>query len=119
MEYIGLNELIGRALQEDIGHGDITTLSLIPHDMQASGIFVAKSAGVLAGLNVSRAVYRYLEPDSTFETFKSDGDNLAAGDVIARVTGKAATLLTGERVALISCSDFPGLPARPGVWQTL
>ncbi|MBP8820161.1 MAG: nicotinate-nucleotide diphosphorylase (carboxylating), partial [Syntrophomonadaceae bacterium] len=58
MEYIGLNELIGRALKEDIGHGDITTESLIPEGMQASGVFVAKSAGILAGINVSRAVFR-------------------------------------------------------------
>lgn len=112
MEYIELNELIGRALQEDIGHGDLTTGSLIPDEMQASGIFVAKSAGILAGINVSRAVYHYLEPGSTFETFKSDGDTLAAGDIIARVTGKAATLLTGERVALNFLQRLSGIASK-------
>ena len=112
MEYIGLNELIGRALQEDIGHGDITTESLIPEGMQASGVFVAKSAGILAGINVSRAVFRYLEPGITFETFKTDGDTLAAGDVIARVTGKAATLLTGERVALNFLQRLSGIATK-------
>ena len=112
MEYIGLNELIGRALQEDIGHGDLTTASLIPYEMQASGVFVAKSAGVLAGINVSRAVFRYLEPGSTFEPFKTDGDTLVAGDVIARVTGKAATLLTGERVALNFLQRLSGIASK-------
>jgi nicotinate-nucleotide pyrophosphorylase (carboxylating) len=112
MDYIGLNELIHRVLQEDIGHGDLTTESLIPNEMQASGIFIAKSVGVLAGINVSRAVYRYLEPGSTFETFKSDGDTLAAGDVIARVTGKAATLLTGERVALNFIQRLSGIASK-------
>lgn len=112
MEYIGLNELIARALEEDIGHGDLTTGSLIPDEMQASGIFVAKSAGILAGINVSRAVYSYLETGSTFETFKSDGDILAAGDVIARVTGKAATLLTGERVALNFLQRLSGIASK-------
>ena len=112
MEYIGLNELIGRALKEDIGHGDITTESLIPEGMQASGVFVAKSAGILAGINVSRAVFRYLEPGITFETFKTDGDTLAAGDVIARVTGKAATLLTGERVALNFIQRLSGIASK-------
>jgi len=112
MEYIGLNELIGRALKEDIGHGDITTESLIPEGMQASGVFVAKSAGILAGINVSRAVFRYLEPGITFETFKTDGDTLAAGDVIARVTGKAATLLTGERVALNFLQRLSGIATK-------
>jgi len=113
MEYIGLNELIDRALQEDIGHGDITTESLIPEGMQASGVFVAKSAGILAGINVSRAVFRYLESGITFETFKTDGDTLAAGDVIARVTGKAATLLTGERVALNFLQRLSGIATKP------
>ena len=112
MEYIGLNELIGRALKEDIGHGDITTESLIPEGMQASGVFVAKSAGILAGINVSRAVFRYLESGITFETFKTDGDTLAAGDVIARVTGKAATLLTGERVALNFLQRLSGIATK-------
>ncbi|NLX03192.1 MAG: carboxylating nicotinate-nucleotide diphosphorylase [Syntrophomonadaceae bacterium] len=112
MEYIGLNELIDRALQEDIGHGDITTESLIPEGMQASGVFVAKSAGILAGINVSRAVFRYLESGITFETFKTDGDTLAAGDVIARVTGKAATLLTGERVALNFLQRLSGIATK-------
>ena len=114
MKYIGLNELIARALQEDIGHGDLTTLSLIPEEMQASGVFVAKSAGVLAGINVSRAVYHYLEPGSTFETYKSDGNTLTAGDVIARVTGKAATLLTGERVALNFLQRLSGIATKTG-----
>ncbi len=112
MEYIGLNELIARALEEDIGHGDLTTGSLIPDEMQASGIFVAKSAGILAGINVSRAVYGCLETGSTFETFKSDGDILAAGDVIARVTGKATTLLTGERVALNFLQRLSGIASK-------
>jgi len=112
MDYIGLNELIHRVLQEDIGHGDLTTESLIPNEMQASGIFIAKSAGILAGINVSRAVYRYLEPGSTFEIFKSDGDTLAAGDVIARVAGKTTTLLTGERVALNFLQRLSGIASK-------
>lgn len=112
MKYIGLNELIARALQEDIGHGDLTTLSLIPEEMQASGIFMAKSAGILAGINVSRAVYHYLEPGSTFEIFKTDGDTLTADDIIARVTGKAATLLTGERLALNFLQRLSGIASK-------
>ncbi len=112
MEYTELNELIHRALQEDIGHGDLTTESLIRNEMQASGVFVAKSGGILAGINVSQAVYHYLEPGSTFETFKTDGDTLVAGDVIARVIGKAATLLTGERVALNFLQRLSGIASK-------
>ncbi|MGI5911240.1 MAG: carboxylating nicotinate-nucleotide diphosphorylase [Syntrophomonadaceae bacterium] len=112
MEYIGLKDIIKRALQEDIGHGDLTTMSLIPEDMQASGVFVAKSKGVLAGIQVSRAVYQYLEPDINFIMFKNDGDTLEANDLIARVTGKAMTLLTGERVALNFLQRLSGIASK-------
>ncbi|MGS0763236.1 carboxylating nicotinate-nucleotide diphosphorylase [Syntrophomonas curvata] len=112
MEYIRLNELIAWALAEDIGHGDLTTASLIPDEMQASGVFVAKSPGVLAGINISEAVYRYLDPGIKFEAFKTDGETLAKGDIIARVTGKAATLLTGERVALNFLQRLSGIASK-------
>lgn len=112
MEYIGLNELIAMALEEDIGHGDLTTASLIPDEMQASGVFVAKSPGVLAGINVSKAVYLYLDSEIKFEIFKTDGETLAAGDIIARVTGKAATLLTGERLALNFLQRLSGIASK-------
>jgi nicotinate-nucleotide pyrophosphorylase (carboxylating) len=112
MEYMGLNELIARALAEDIGHGDLTTASLIPADLQASGVFIAKSPGVLAGIDVSRAVYTYLDPDTAFEAFKTDGDTLAKGDIIAKVSGKASVLLTGERVALNFMQRLSGIASK-------
>ena len=112
MDYLELNQLIGRALQEDIGHGDLTTASLIPDDMQATGVLVAKNSGVLAGINIARAVYLYLDPGIKFESFKIDGDTLASGDIIARVTGKASTLLTGERVALNFLQHLCGIATK-------
>jgi nicotinate-nucleotide pyrophosphorylase (carboxylating) len=112
MEYIRLNELIAWALAEDIGHGDLTTASLIPDEMQASGVFTAKSAGVLAGINICQAVYLYLDPEVKFEPFKTDGETLVKGDIIARVTGKAATLLTGERVALNFLQHLSGIASK-------
>lgn len=112
MEYLELNQLIGRALQEDIGHGDLTTASLIPDDMQATGVLAAKQSGVLAGINIARAVYQYLDPGIQFESFKTDGDTLENGDIIARVTGKATTLLTGERVALNFLQHLSGIASK-------
>jgi len=112
MEYFGLNEIIERALKEDIGHGDLTTKSLISEDMQAAGVFVAKSPGILAGIKVACEVFKYLEPEIKFEYFKTDGDTLAPGDIIARVTGKAATLLTGERVALNFLQRLSGIASK-------
>lgn len=100
MEYLGLSELIKRCLEEDIGYGDITTMSLIPEQQESRGEFLAKADGVVAGIYVSRAVFTYLDPEIKFEILKKDGDEVKKGDVIAIVQGKTRTLLTGERLAL-------------------
>jgi nicotinate-nucleotide pyrophosphorylase (carboxylating) len=112
MNYLGLNDLIKRALEEDVGYGDITTQSLVPPEQKARGIFAAKSPGILAGIKVSQAVFSYLEPEVDFEVLKNDGDEIQPGDVIAVVRGKARTLLTGERVALNFLQRLSGIASK-------
>ncbi len=109
MNYLGLDDLIKRALEEDVGYGDITTLSLVPPEQTARGIFSAKSPGIVAGINISRSVLAYLEPEIEFEVLKNDGDGIQPGDVIAVVRGKARTLLTGERLALNFLQRLSGI----------
>lgn len=112
MDYLGLNDLIKRALEEDIGYGDITTQSLIPAEQKARGLFVAKTPGVVAGIKVSRTVFAYLDPATEFEIHKDDGDTIEPGDVIAVVRGKARTLLTGERTALNFLQRLSGIATK-------
>ncbi len=112
MEYLGLNDLIKRALLEDIGHQDITTANLISSELQATGIFYAKSVGILAGLTVSQSVFNWLDPKITFTSLKTDGQKLAPGDKIATVRGAAATLLTGERTALNFMQHLSGIATK-------
>jgi len=112
MEYLGLNDLIKRALEEDIGYGDITTLSLIPAEQKARGLFVAKTPGIVAGIRVSQAVFAYLDQETEFDVQKNDGDAIIPGDVIAVVRGKARTLLTGERTALNFLQRLSGIASK-------
>lgn len=112
MEYLGLNDLIRRALQEDIGYQDITTANLISPELQAKGVFYAKSVGILAGLTVSQAVFNLLDPEIIFTSLKTDGQKLAPGDKIAIVQGVAATLLTGERTALNFMQHLSGIATK-------
>lgn len=112
MNYPGLNDLISRALQEDIGYQDITTVNLISPGLKARGIFLAKSSGILAGLEVSQAVFHWLERDSIFTGFIRDGQELEPGDKIAMVEGTAATLLTGERTALNFMQRLSGIATK-------
>lgn len=109
MNSLWLDDLIKRALKEDIGHGDITTDSLVSQDHQSCGEFTAKADGVLAGVEVCSAVFACLDKSVFFEALKQDGDLVTKGDVIARVRGNTRTLLTGERLALNFVQRLSGI----------
>ncbi len=106
------DELIITALREDIGTGDITTLSVISDDAVAYGRYVAKEDGVLCGIDVAKRVYDILDGGAGRVTFTShfeDGDTFHRGDVLAEVRGHAVTLLTGERVGLNLLQHMSGV----------
>lgn len=110
--WAGLDDLIKMALAEDIGHGDVTTRSLVSPELQTSGVFLAKAEGVLAGIEVSRAVFAQLDPEVSFMVQKKDGRAIKPGDILARVEGSAATLLTGERLALNFVQRLSGIATK-------
>ncbi|MBO5788930.1 MAG: carboxylating nicotinate-nucleotide diphosphorylase [Clostridia bacterium] len=101
--------LIESALKEDLGTGDITTLSVISPDRTAHGIFKAKEDGVICGLDLISMVYQMLSPDVDIVFHVSDGDYIHRGDVIAEVSGRAQTMLSGERVALNLVQHLSGI----------
>ena len=92
--------LIDRALSEDLSIGDPTTDILIPDDMRGQADFVAKEAGALAGVDVALAVCRRVDRALAVDAFIRDGAALKPGDVIARVSGRMASILKAERTAL-------------------
>ena len=100
LEFIGLDSLILAALREDIGTGDITTLSCVPEDERSKARFVAKQDGIICGSFVPELVYRLLGGDVTVTICVHDGEKVKKGDVIATLEGNSRQMLTGERVAL-------------------
>lgn len=92
--------LIDRALSEDLSIGDPTTDILIPDDMRGQADFVAKEAGALAGVDVALAVCKRVDGSLAVDAFMRDGAALKAGDVVARVSGRMASILKAERTAL-------------------
>lgn len=92
--------IIRLALEEDLGTGDITTLATVPDSLTATGQILAKSAGVLSGITVAAEVFREVDPSTVFTPLARDGDRIERGQVLARVSGTARSLLTAERVAL-------------------
>lgn len=91
---------VRRALEEDVGRGDVTTDALVPVDRRASACLVARRPGRLAGLEVALTAFRLLDPDVTIVRYRRDGHDVRAGAKLARIAGRARALLTAERVAL-------------------
>lgn len=92
--------VVRSALAEDAPWGDATSEFLIPAEASARADLVAREPGVLAGIDVARAVFAQLSPWIRFESVLSDADRFERGQVVARIEGPARPLLTGERVAL-------------------
>ena len=87
-------------LAEDVGPGDVTTDSIVPPDAVAAAEIVAKSDCVVSGLAASRRLFELLDPGLTWEDRARPGSKVPAGTTLARLSGKARAILTGERVAL-------------------
>ena len=95
-----INEIIKNAFAEDLGEGDITTEATIPKSLKAKGVFLVKQNGVVAGFEIVKKVFEYIDKDLVFEKLFKDGDKVQNKTIIATVEGKAASILTCERTAL-------------------
>ena len=93
-------QLIAAAREEDLGCGDITSEATIPAEMQGVGELVFHEEGVLCGLGVAGEVLRQYDEKSALSEMIADGDTVAAGQVVATVTGSVRSLLAAERVML-------------------
>ena len=85
---------------EDIGDGDHTSLSCIPHDAMGKQQLIVKEDGILAGVEVAKQIFHYFDPEIKVETFIEDGAEVHVGDVAFIASGKVVTLLQVERLML-------------------
>jgi nicotinate-nucleotide pyrophosphorylase (carboxylating) len=99
-----LRELVGAWLAEDIGRGDVTTTSVVPSDIEGRGRIEAREPCVVAGVTAAALCFELtssrFERVLEFKEVVGEGDRAAAGDVIARIEGPLAPILTAERTAL-------------------
>jgi nicotinate-nucleotide pyrophosphorylase (carboxylating) len=100
---------VRRALEEDLGTGDVTSRAVVPEGARAAGRFVAREPLVVAGLPVAREVFRRVDAGLAFETPLDDGAACAAGSVLATVRGAARPILEGERTALNFLQRLSGI----------
>ena len=107
--------VIQRALAEDIGDGDITTVSTVPPDTFYVGKMIAKAAGIVAGLSVARLTFELVAADQgvggqvEFNAAVQEGEAVTRGTVIATVRGPGRVLLTAERTALNFLQRMSGI----------
>jgi nicotinate-nucleotide pyrophosphorylase (carboxylating) len=95
-------DVVRRALAEDVGSGDVTTQATVRAGTRGVGVLLAKSALVVAGLDVAHAVFRAVADGAVihFDRLAAEGQRADSGTELARVDGPAAVLLTAERTAL-------------------
>jgi nicotinate-nucleotide pyrophosphorylase (carboxylating) len=111
--------IIRTALAEDVGDGDVTTITTIPESAVFEGELVVKEDGIVAGLEVARRVFDQIDPRVEWANLPrsgevarglvQDGDWVRAGQTIARLYGHGRALLTGERVALNLLQRMSGI----------
>lgn len=104
-----VQDIVTRALREDIGNGDITTRLTVPDSATGSGVIVAKEAGVIAGLQVAAICFHTVDSRVHFEALVEDGDSVQPGREIVRISGPAASLLAAERVSLNFLQRMSGI----------
>ena len=93
-------ELIDRALREDLATGDPTTEILIPADLEGTATFISKSPGVIAGVNVALEVFRKIDSSILASVLEKDGTKIDRDIPIAEVRGAIGSILKAERTAL-------------------
>jgi nicotinate-nucleotide pyrophosphorylase (carboxylating) len=104
-----IEEIIERALDEDLVRGDVTTEALIPGDQQGTGVIVAKKEGILAGIGAAKQVFHRVDPELRMEILLEDGARVKPGAKIAKVSGNIVSILRAERVALNFLQRLSGI----------
>jgi nicotinate-nucleotide pyrophosphorylase (carboxylating) len=94
-----ITEIVARALAEDVGDGDLTTMATLPEQARARALITQKAAGVVFGADVAVETFRVLDPDVAVERLVSEGEWRESGPVL-RLEGSARGILTAERTAL-------------------
>ena len=110
-----VDDLIKRAITEDINYIDVTSDYLLDDDDMSQAYWVSKDSGVIAGLDIGLRVFTLLDPSIRLETKVKDGDRVEKGDILATIEGPTKSLLKGERTALNLVQHMSGI-ATAGAW---
>jgi len=106
-EYI--QHFIKEAFQEDLGDGDHTSLATVPASATGSASLLVKDTGVLAGVELAKAIFLYIDPNLNLTVFKQDGDWIEPGMTVLEVNGPSQSILKAERLVLNCMQRMSGI----------
>lgn len=104
-----VDDIIKRALEEDINYIDLATDYLLDDNDVSSAEFIAKADGILCGIDIAARVFAFIDRDVKTDIKLRDGEKVKKGDVIAVVTGKTKSILKGERTSLNILQHMSGI----------
>ncbi|MGI5839913.1 MAG: carboxylating nicotinate-nucleotide diphosphorylase [bacterium] len=104
-----IEDIVRRALVEDVGSGDITTDSIVPVNTFAAATIIAREAGIIAGGDVAKLVFSLVDRRIVYSPLVQDSEEADAGQPVATVEGPGMGILTGERVALNFLQHLSGI----------
>jgi len=106
---MNLDEIIENALKEDIGDGDITSLTILRKDIPGKARLKVKERGLLAGIPVAEKIFQKVDPSLNVILFKEDGDRVKPGDIVLEVKGNMHSILAAERLVLNFMQRLSGI----------
>lgn len=109
LDAVAVRGIVGRALEEDLGRGDITTDACVFADQGGVAVARAREELIYCGSPLVIEVFRQIDPELTVSTLVHDGDLVQAGAEVARISGRARSILKGERVALNFIQRLSGI----------
>jgi nicotinate-nucleotide pyrophosphorylase (carboxylating) len=122
LSYVGafdVDDFIRRALSEDVGDGDHTTLSTIPASAKGKARLLVKQDGILAGVEIARSVFAQVDSSLTFTKLLEDGAVIKPGDVAFYLEGPSRSITIGERLALNFMQRMSGIATKTHRIQSL
>ncbi len=107
-----IDDIILNALKEDIGDGDHSSLSCLKDTDLGTAKLIAKEKGILAGVEVAKRVFELYDSDLSIEVFFKDGSEVAVGNIVLEVSGKAQSILSTERLVLNIMQRMSGIATK-------
>lgn len=114
-----LEIIISNAIREDVGDGDHSSLACIPASAQGKAKLLVKDEGIIAGVELAKMIFHYVDEDMKVETFINDGERVKQGDVVFHVSGSSQSILKAERLVLNSMQRMSAIATKTKMFVDL